>query len=184
MHETAMAFACSVLSQEVVVGKIILEVGSYNVNGSVRPIIVAHKPARYIGVDFSAQDGFVDFVLPAEKLVQRFGEGVFDIVVSTEMLEHAEHWKIVIDQMKRVLRFGGLMVVTCRGPGVPWHGFPDDFWRFTTEDFIKIFADFDVEKLLPDPMPGVLFSGRRSNRPQVDLTDISVGLAPPRPNDA
>jgi len=96
----------------------------------------------------------------------------------TETLEHTENWRTVIDEMKCVLRPGGLLVLTCRGPGFPRHEYPQDFWRFTLDDFGRIFADFDIETLIEDPTPGVLFAGRRSNRPRTDLTLISVATAP------
>ncbi len=178
MHPTAFVFACAALPRTAVSGRHVLEVGSYNVNGSARPAVVAHGPASYVGVDASPQPGFVDIVLPAEQLVKQFGENAFDVLISTETLEHTENWRTVIDEMKCVLRPGGLLVLTCRGPGFPRHEYPQDFWRFTLDDFGRIFADFDIETLIEDPTPGVLFAGRRSNRPRTDLTLISVATAP------
>ena len=180
MHPTAFVFACAAPPRTAVSGRHVLEVGSYNVNGSVRPAVVAHGPASYVGVDASPQPRFVDVVLPAEQLVRHFGENAFDVLISTEMLEHAEDWRTVIDAMKSVLCPGGLLVLTCRGPGFERHEFPGDFWRFTLEDFSRIFADFEVETLMEDSTPGVLFAGRRSNRPRPDLTSISVAPAPAR----
>lgn len=174
MHATALIFACASLPRSAVAGKHVLEVGSYNVNGSVRPFVIANAPASYIGVDQSPQYGFVDLVLSAEQLVNHFGESTFDVVISTEMLEHTENWRTVIDEMKSVLRPGGLLVLTCRGPGFPRHNFPHDYWRFTVDDFCRIFADFDIETLMADFRPGVLFSGRKSDRPRTELTPITV----------
>ncbi len=71
-------------------GKKVLEVGSKYVNGSVRPLIERFcHPKEYIGVDID-WGKYVDLVLPAEKLVKHFGYEHFDVVISTEMLEHVK----------------------------------------------------------------------------------------------
>jgi SAM-dependent methyltransferase len=127
--------------------KSILEVGSKFVNGSVRPIIATlANPLSYLGVDVS-EGKYVDMVVPAEKLVEKFGENVFDIVISTEMLEHVYDWKIVIDNLKRIVRPGGTLIVTTRSIGAAYHAFPYDFWRYEPEDMRTLFSDFMIELL-------------------------------------
>lgn len=77
--------------------KRVLEVGSKYLNGSVRPLIERFfEPKEYIGVDIE-QGKYVDLVLPAENLVHHFGESSFDIVISTELMEHVEDWRTVVD---------------------------------------------------------------------------------------
>jgi hypothetical protein len=72
-------------------GKRVLEVGSKYVNGSVRPLIERFcSPKEYVGVDIEAGK-FVDVILSAEKLVEYFGPESFDVVISTEMLEHIQN---------------------------------------------------------------------------------------------
>ncbi|MDH7478371.1 MAG: class I SAM-dependent methyltransferase [Candidatus Bathyarchaeota archaeon] len=69
-------------------GKRILEVGSKCVNGSVRPLVEKFcSPKEYIGIDIE-KGMYVDVILPAERLVEHFGESSFDVVISTELLEH------------------------------------------------------------------------------------------------
>ena len=88
-------------------GKRVIEVGSKYVNGSVRPLIEKFlKPKEYIGVDLE-KGKFVDVVLDAEKLVDYFGKESFDIVVSTELLEHVTNWRSVINNMKEILKKDG-----------------------------------------------------------------------------
>jgi SAM-dependent methyltransferase len=78
-------------------GKRVLEVGSKYVNGSVRPLIERFcSPREYVGVD-----------IEAEKLVEYFGPESFDVVISTETLEHVQNWRLVINNMKSVLKCGG-----------------------------------------------------------------------------
>lgn len=157
MHPSVMDFLRMNLSPSEIAGKSVLEVGSYDVNGSPRRVILPMNPSLYVGVDFMKGPG-VDRVLAASDLVKEFGRESFDVVISTEMLEHAQDWRAAILQMKDVLRPGGLVVVTTRGPGFPYHGYPHDYWRFTMSCFAQIWRDFDVKTLLPDikEFPGVL----------------------------
>ncbi len=127
--------------------KAIIEVGSKEFNGSVRPVVTNFgNPSSYIGVDVSSGK-YVDMIVPAEKLVEKFGENAFDVVISTEMLEHAFDWKTVIDNLKRILKPNGTIFITTRSFGFPYHGYPFDFWRYEPEDMKRIFADFKIQYL-------------------------------------
>jgi 2-polyprenyl-3-methyl-5-hydroxy-6-metoxy-1,4-benzoquinol methylase len=128
--------------------KTILEVGSKNVNGSVRPLL-QNLAASYIGVDMSEGDS-VDLVVSAEKIVEKFGENVFDVLVTTEMVEHVYDWQVVISNLKRVLKPNGIIYLTTRSIGFPYHAFPYDFWRYNPEDLRVIFGDFIIEELYYD----------------------------------
>jgi SAM-dependent methyltransferase len=156
-------FGVRVVTVEDVRGKRVIEVGSMNVNGSLRETIEAHRPAKYIGVDLGEGPG-VDEVCPAEALVARFGEESFDLVVCTEMLEHVREWRVVVTNLKRLVASGGVLLVTTRSKGFPYHEYPFDYWRFEPDDMRAIFADFSIEVLEPDTyMPGVFMKARRTN---------------------
>jgi SAM-dependent methyltransferase len=159
-----MAFACSALTAADVTGKRVVEAGSYDVNGSVRPHAEALGPASYTGTDMRPGPG-VDLVCLAEDLPAQFGEDAADAVISTEMLEHAADWQGAVRGMITVLAPGGVLVLTARGPGFPLHGFPDDHWRFTTGamDVIIKGAGLDIERLEADlpTDPGVLVKARK-----------------------
>ena len=87
--------------------KRVLEVGSKYVNGSVRPLIERFcSPKEYVGVDVEPGK-YVDLILPAEKLVEYFGPESFDIVITTELLEHVQNWRLVVSNLKDVLKHGG-----------------------------------------------------------------------------
>jgi SAM-dependent methyltransferase len=148
--------ACaSYLNLRDVLGKRVIEVGSNNVNGSLRPIIEAMEPQEYVGVDIVEGPG-VDLLCGAENLVQEFGEESFDLVISTEMLEHVQDWKQSINNMKRICRPDGVILITTRSIGYPFHGHPADFWRFETEDMRSVFSDFEIARLERDEIrPGV-----------------------------
>jgi len=99
-------------------GKRVLEVGSKFVNGSVRLLIERFcKPREYVGV-YIEPGKYVDVVLPAERLVDYFGPESFNVVVSTEVVEHVLDWRLVINNMKVVLRRGGFIYLTTRSRGL------------------------------------------------------------------
>jgi SAM-dependent methyltransferase len=137
------------LTRQDVEGRRVLEVGALVVNGSVRPAVEVLGPASYVGVDLAAGPG-VDRICAAERLVAEFGPASFDVVVSTEMIEHVVDWREVIHNLKRVVTPGGVIMVTTRSPGFPFHGFPDDHWRFDAKDMRVIFADGSIELLEHD----------------------------------
>lgn len=178
MHDSVMTFGTETLIAADVQAKSVLEVGSMDVNGSLRGHVLALGPSSYVGVDFMAGTG-VDVVCDAGHLEQRFGNESFDVVISTEMLEHAEDWRSAILAMKRVLRPGGVFLLTARGPGFPLHGYPHDWHRFTVPDFRRMFADFEICAIREDPQhPGVLLLARKPLAwHSVSLADICVAQA-------
>jgi SAM-dependent methyltransferase len=178
MHQSVYALFQEHGRAEDFDGKAVVEVGSYDVNGSIKSLIVKNwKPSSYSGID--ARPGpCVDFVCDASGLVDLFGTELVDVVVSTEMLEHAEDWRTAIDQMKKVLRPHGMIYLTCRGPGFPKHDFPGDYWRFTVADMNRIFADFNIVVSIRDPgEPGIFLKARKPGIGRwspVDLWAIDV----------
>jgi SAM-dependent methyltransferase len=157
-------------------GKKVLEVGSKYVNGSVRPFIERWlKPKEYIGIDIEPGK-YVDLVLPAERIVSYFGRESFDVVISTEVLEHVRDWRLVVNNMKEVLRPGGYIYITTRSRGFPYHGYPYDFWRYEIEDMERIFSDFEIILLERDHMaPGVFLKARKpKDYKPVDLSSIAL----------
>ena len=163
------------LVPSAVTGKRVLEVGSLDVNGSVRGDVVALGPAEYVGIDIRPGPG-VDEICDAGDLVARFGENAFDVVVSTELLEHARDWRRIVSNIKRVTKPGGVLIVSTRSFGVDFHRRPFDYWRYEKEDFTAIFSDVLVEDLQLDPTdPGLLITTRKPVRfAERDLDDIAL----------
>jgi len=155
--------------------KRVLEVGSKYVNGSVRPLIENFCSTReYVGVDIEPGK-FVDVILPAEKLVEYFGPESFDVVISTELLEHVQNWRLVINNMKSVLKRGGYIYITTRSYGFPYHAYPYDFWRYEIEDMRKIFRDFEIIKLVKDhEAPGIFLKAKKTSNALIDLSNIAL----------
>ncbi|MHC4791742.1 MAG: class I SAM-dependent methyltransferase [Planctomycetota bacterium] len=140
-------------------GKRIIEVGSYDVNGSFRYFVELFEPAEYIGVDIAEGPG-VDIVCPAENLVNKFGNGSFDVVISTCSLEHIKEWKRAISNIKNICISNGLILIIVPSEA-PLHEFPDDYWRYKKEDIKNIFSDCDIlvlEELVKAPFLRSLFN--------------------------
>ena len=154
MHRSVLRWVSTVLPVSAVVGRRVLEVGSGDVNGSVRPAVEAHRPTAYIGVDAADGPG-VDLVVDCAELVSTLGANTYDIVITTEMLEHVVDWRPCVAQMCEVLRPGGTLVLTTRSPGFPYHPYPIDTWRYTLRAMGRILdtAGLLTWQLIPDPDP-------------------------------
>lgn len=175
MHESILAFLETNLSPSDIYGKRVLEVGSQDVNGSPRTVIVPLYPRSYLGIDNAPGSG-VDEICNADDLERKFGSESFDVVLSTELLEHVQDWRTVVSQMKRVVARTGLLVVTTRSPGFPYHPYPIDVWRYRKEDFAEIFRDMEILVLEQDPMvPGIFLKARKPDHfTEADLSQLQI----------
>ena len=136
------------LFKDPVAGKRVLEVGSQDVNGSIRPFVEALAPQEYIGADMAAGKG-VDVIINSSDLIERFGAESFDLVISSAVIEHVRDWKAAVHNMKGVCRPGGtILAVTC-SLGFPYHGHPYDFWRYEIQDLKEIFSDCQILSAVP-----------------------------------
>jgi SAM-dependent methyltransferase len=77
----------------------------------------------------------VDVVANAKEIP--FPRESFDVVTCLEMIEHDQDPFWSVEEMKRVLRPGGSLVITVPGIGFPRHDYPSDYWRFT-DDGLRI----------------------------------------------
>jgi SAM-dependent methyltransferase len=98
------------------VNKRVLDCGSLDINGSNRPFF---SGGEYIGIDLGPGRG-VDVVCPIH--LYDAPKESFDVVISTECLEHDRHWKESLLHMVWLLKPGGLMVVSCATTGRAEHG--------------------------------------------------------------
>ena len=94
----------------------VLEVGSLDINGSVRDFFT---DCAYMGADLEAGPG-VDLVAQGQDL--DFPTGWFDTTISAECFEHNPYWLATFVNMHRMTRRGGLVVFTCATAGRPEHG--------------------------------------------------------------
>lgn len=160
-HPSCIVFGAINLKKEDVEGKKVIEIGSYDVNGSIRSIIESLNPAEYVGVDLEEGPG-VDLVCSAEEVLNCFNEEAFDVVISTEMIEHVLDWKKVISNIKKICKPDGIILITTRSYGFPFHPSPTDYWRFEYEDMETIFSDCEILVLEKDQeFPGVFIKARK-----------------------
>ncbi len=118
-HMAQMRFVMQTMGQypDAFMENKILEVGSLNINGSVRGFFFnAHE---YIGCDVGPGPG-VDVVCPGEQLT--YPDNYFDTSITTECFEHNPNWIQTFENMWRMTRPGGLIVMTCASEGRPEHG--------------------------------------------------------------
>jgi len=167
-----------------ILDKRVLEVGSYQVNGSVRWIIEAGSPGSYLGVDIQDGPG-VDQLVNCEDLIDTFGYSSFDLVISTEMLEHVENWQRCVVNLAGVVAEDGVLIVTTRSPGFPYHDYPHDYWRYTPDVMDSIITALGLEVIwcLEDgEAPGVLIKARKPKGWQVAPEDaLEAGELQPEP---
>lgn len=173
-NRSCIAFGQRSLDAAMVRGRDVLEVGALDVNGSLRSWVESLEPAHYVGVDLTAGRG-VDEVVDATSLVSRFGRESFDVVITTEMVEHTRDWQAVVGNLKGVLRAGGHLLLTTRSPGFAYHAWPYDFWRYTPDDMRRIFADLDIVTVEPDPQAaGVFVVARRPESFAEQTPDLAL----------
>lgn len=96
----------------------ILEVGSWDINGSIRGLFAE---ADYVGADIAPGNG-VDLVCGGQDI--GFPSGSFDVTISCECFEHNPYWLETTVNMIRMLRAGGCFVMSCAGTGRREHGTP------------------------------------------------------------
>ena len=84
---------------------------------------------EYITLDFFKSPEYKpNYVSSVYKLP--FNTNTFDIVLSTQVLEHLEHPQQAIDEMYRVLKPGGKIILSTHMAMV-LHSEPYDYYRFT-----------------------------------------------------
>lgn len=172
---SGMLFGAINLKKEQIEGKRVIEVGSLDVNGSLKPLIESYNPKEYMGVDIVKGRG-VDKICRVENLVGEMGQNSFDVVISTELLEHVKDWKKAISNIKNICKEGGLILITTRSIGFPYHAYPYDFWRFEVSDMENIFSDCEIMALENDSLkPGVFVKVRKpENFKEITLEEYSL----------
>ncbi len=81
-----------------------------------------------------------------------FGEGEFDAILCTEVLEHCRDPRTAVGEMLRVLKPGGRVILTTRFM-YPSHGQPWDYYRFSRNALLDLFAKWDIEALERESRP-------------------------------
>ncbi len=99
-----------------------------------------------IGFDHVLGPG-VDVVGDAHNLP--FQDDQFERILCTEVLEHLIDPPKAIAEMSRVLKPGGLLILTTRFL-FPIHDAPHDYWRFTRYGLAHLFRDWEIVELVEE----------------------------------
>lgn len=94
----------------------VLEVGSLDINGSVRELF--HN-CDYTGADLQLGPG-VDLACQGQLL--ELPSNSFDTAISAECLEHNPYWRETLGNMLRMTKPNGLVLITCATVGRKEHG--------------------------------------------------------------
>lgn len=121
----------------------VLDVGSYDVNGTYRRLFDDAAWA-YTGLDMASGPG-VDVVIDQPYRWGQLRRDWFDIVVSGQTFEHIQFPWVTILEVQRVLRPDGLFFLVVPSSG-PEHRFPIDCWRFYPDGLRSLahWGDLDV----------------------------------------
>lgn len=120
----------------------VLEVGSLNVNGTIRNLFT---DCNYIGLDLGKGEG-VDVVSP----VHLYKHVPFDTIICTEMLEHDQYLEKSLQTMYDLLKPLGLIVITAASTGRKEHGTKENtpkdspftsYYKNVTREMIKPFTE-------------------------------------------
>ena len=138
-----------------------LEIGSHNVNGSVRDFF----HGEYVGIDIHGGPG-VDIPMSSHDLSEHDFVKPFECIVCTEMLEHDTLPWWTLTCARRVTVPGGVLLLTCRGfdsrGSFPLHEYPRDVYRFTVVGIEAMLhaTGWHPHVVLADPeAPGVFAVG-------------------------
>jgi SAM-dependent methyltransferase len=125
MHDTAYKIGGIFLRTYAKSGDHILDIGSMDVNGSLRAL--APPDCRYVGIDLEAGPG-VDIVVGRISQLP-FAPASFDAIVTSSCFEHdAMFWQTFVE-MCRVLKPAGYIYINAPSKGY-MHSYPIDAWRF------------------------------------------------------
>ena len=128
-------------------GVSVIDIGSLDINGNNRFLF---EDYTYTGLDLG--EGLnVDVVCPGH---EHSSSVPYDVAISTECLEHDEHWRRTLQNMYALTKPGGIVLITCASTKRGEHGtrktspanapFIQDYYgNLTEKDFREV---LDIEK--------------------------------------
>lgn len=141
----------------------ILEIGSLDINGGVRKFFTDAN--EYVGIDMQEGKG-VDKVLEAHDILKVWPKENFDIVLCLEMLEHDNAFWKTINDIHKILKRGGFLIISTPTFGFPLHRYPKDYFRFGEDAYREIFfKGFEIIRLSEvrdiENSPGICCIGKK-----------------------
>ena len=100
-------------------------------------------------LDITAREGVkVDIIADAHDLSQ-ISDASFDAVLCTEVLEHLHTPTRAIAEFRRILKPGGLLLLSTRFI-FPLHDVPGDYYRYTKYGLKHLLKDYEILELLEE----------------------------------
>ena len=120
----------------------------YKTDEKVLDLGSAHSPYSHwfpnrVSVDIDRESG-ADIICDAHDL--KVESGTFNFVLCTEMLEHMYNPQKAVDEIYRVLKPGGTVLLTTRFI-YGLHEVPYDYFRFTKYGLKELFKKFEILEL-------------------------------------
>ena len=146
MHPESYALMDEILRRTSRTSAHVLDVGSYNINGTFRPL-VEQRGWNYTGLDTVAGPN-VD-VVAQDPFRFPFDGDKFDIVLSGSTMEHVTAIWRWVPELVRVLKPGGLLAIHTHWK-FPEHRYPVDCWRIMPDgmrylfDMTNSLHDYDI----------------------------------------
>jgi SAM-dependent methyltransferase len=118
-----------------------------DVGGRIQPYrsLIANRLRRYVAVDLRSTP-LVSIVARAEQLPLR--DSQFDLVICTQMLEYIADPSVVIDEIHRVLRPGGILLVSV--PSACPMDSEQEYWRFLPQGLRRLLAGFTSVEIVAE----------------------------------
>ncbi|MCH7823456.1 MAG: methyltransferase domain-containing protein [Acidobacteria bacterium] len=153
LRSLSRAIASAAEESDLPPGSVILDVGSTR-----KPYqeLLSQKAAsgRFYALDVEPVEGhMLDVAGVVEALPFRTSSA--DCCLCTQVLEHVEDPQAVLAELSRVLRPGGLLLLSTHGV-FHHHPYPHDYWRWTHEGLEKILGEHFGNVLQVEPNGGTL----------------------------
>lgn len=84
--------------------------------------------SKYIGVDIGKNND-ADILVKENETIPLADKSI-DVIISTQVLEHVEKTDFYLSECKRLLKKGGVLILSTHGLW-PYHPYPSDFYRWT-----------------------------------------------------
>jgi SAM-dependent methyltransferase len=118
-----------------------------DVGGRIQPYrpLISHRVGRYVAVDVRLTP-LVDVVGTGEQLP--FQDGLFDLVVCTQVLEYVFRPAIFFGEIHRVLKPGGMLLLSAPSAGVV--DAEQEYWRFLPAALVRLLENFARVEIAPE----------------------------------
>lgn len=124
----------------------VLDIGGRDLNGSPRGLFPG--ATRYTVLDALPGERVTDVDIIADAAEWNPSGQEWDVVVCSEVLEHAARWRAVIRTAYRALAPGGLLIVTTAAPGRPPHSAVDGRLRLLPGEHYANVRPAELERVL------------------------------------